>query len=252
MYDHFLIIVPFHKLGHRIAWHKLLISEEDYAYVNDVLNEIEKVVGELNLSSHIISTNSIDVKSIKEKDAFFEDVAFFEKEKEFIDLYRSEVSLNASDVATFILSISNDITHLKLQKLLYLCYEEFFVQYKKELFKDEILAFPYGPVIKSVYDIYCDYGKNKIEFKEDDSVYFSKLGVKTTPSFSKILFSEMGIDAMNSIVSTLKKYINKSAFELVDITHEENSPWSKVYEEKVYPKKITKDVIKEYAFDKID
>lgn len=250
MYDHFLIIVPFHKVGHRIAWHKLLLEEADYDYVNQVLSEIEEVVGELNLSSHIVSTNSKDVYSIKEKDAFFEDIAFFENEEEFIDSYKSEMSLNASDVATFILSIGNDITHLKLQKLLYLCYEDFLIKHKKPLFKDEILAFPYGPVIKNVYDTYSNHGKSKINFQEDDSVYFSKLDFKATPSFSKILFSEMGIDAMKSIITTLKKYINKSAFELVDITHEKGTPWSKVYKDKVYPREITVDIIKEYTLEK--
>ncbi|PTJ64917.1 MULTISPECIES: Panacea domain-containing protein [Staphylococcus] len=249
MYDHFLIIVPFHKAGHRIAWHKLLLEGKDYDYVDNVLSELESKVGELNLSSHIVSTETKDVQSIKEKDKFFSDIAFIENEEEFLFYYKSEVTLNASDVATFILSYGNDITHLKLQKLLYLCYEDFFIKYKKTLFDDKILAFPYGPVIKNVYDEYSEHGKNTIKFKEDDSVFFSKLDFKGTPSFSKILFSENGIIAMESILSTLKKHISKTAFDLVNITHKKGTPWSKVFQEKTFPKEITVNVIEEYVLE---
>lgn len=249
MYDHFLLIVPFHKSGHRIAWHKLLIEEEDYNYVDNVLSEIEKNVGELNMSSHIVSTESKDVQSISEKDMFFSDIAIFEKEEEFLFHYKSEVSLDATDVATFILSFGKNITHLKLQKLLYLCYEDFYIKYKKTLFKDRILAFPYGPVIKNVYDEYSEHGKNTIEFKEDDSVFFSKLDFKGTPSFSKILFSENGIIAMESILSTLKKQNDKTAFDLVEITHKKGTPWSRVYTKKTYPKEITVNIMEEYTIE---
>ncbi|WP_414054651.1 Panacea domain-containing protein [Macrococcus equi] len=244
MYDHFLLITPFHKIGHRIAWHKLLNEQDDFDYVEKVLNQVEKKVGDLNVSSHIITTESMDVESIKEKDLFFKDIVFIEDEKHFIDSYKSEIILTASDVATFIISHYDDITHLKLQKLLYLCYEDFLLKTGAPLFEDKIYAFPYGPVIKSVYDKYSNKGREKIDFKEDNTVYFSKIDVKVTPSFSKIIFSEAGTGAMKSILETLKNYINYSAYELVDITHKKGSPWSRVYK-KGFNREITPQIIEQ-------
>lgn len=245
MYDHFLLITTSHKSEHRMAWHKILVEREDYDYVEYVLKKVEKKVGDLNFSSHIITTSNEDVTSIQKKDQFFKDVVFFEEEDYFIDIYKKELTLNANDVATFIISQSDDITHLKLQKLLYLCYEDFLKNTGVPLFEDKIYAFPYGPVVKNVFNKYSHKGKDKIEFKEDNSVTFPKMSTKVTPSFSRILFSETGIGALNSIQKTLEKYVEKSAFDLVDITHRPGSAWDRVYEKDVYSKEITPEIIEQ-------
>lgn len=245
MYEHFVIITPYHKLGHRIGWHKVLDNDKDYEEVNDVLEKVIKKVGDLKVSSHVISTNSRNVQSIKDKDNFFHDVAFFEDEFQFIDMYKNEIELTAGDVAKFILSVGENITHLKLQKLLYLCYEDFMKLTGTSLFKDKIYAYKYGPVVKSVYDMYSDKGYSKLDFKEDDSVFLSKIDMLIKPSYSRILFSEAGSGALKSILDTLEKFIEFSASDLVDYTHQNGTAWSKVYKENIFNIEITDEVIEQ-------
>ena len=47
------------------------------------------------------------------------------------------------------------------------------------------------------------------------------------PAKSRILFAEDGTKKILSIEKTLKKYGNLSATELVDLTHQQKTPWSK-------------------------
>ena len=45
------------------------------------------------------------------------------------------------------------------------------------------------------------------------------------PSRSRILFAKDGIEKMESIDETLKKYGDFTANELVDLTHRKQTPW---------------------------
>ena len=50
------------------------------------------------------------------------------------------------------LSGNNDLTNLKLQKLLYFAQVEYLKEHDEKLFNEEIQAWQYGPVVKEVYD----------------------------------------------------------------------------------------------------
>ena len=60
------------------------------------------------------------------------------------------------------------ITHLKLQKLLYYAQGISLAIHDKPLFRENIVAWPHGPVVKEVYDIFCKYGRNFIDISEDE------------------------------------------------------------------------------------
>ncbi|WP_412518803.1 Panacea domain-containing protein [Staphylococcus simulans] len=229
MFKHFLLIVPDHRHGRRMGWHKLITSSHDYSDIKSVVKKIAGEAGDTQLASHIIVTDSIEISSIKNKDPFFSDVLFFENEDEFIDSYKNEKELTANDVANYILSIGQDITHLKLQKLLYLCYENVLKRLNFKLFDDYIYAYDYGPVIDSVYHRYKNGGKRKLDIEEDNSIYISESDSLITPSLSRILFSKNGINTLKIIDDTLDDYINYSAGELVKITHEKGTAWSNTY-----------------------
>ncbi|PKE22794.1 MULTISPECIES: Panacea domain-containing protein [Staphylococcaceae] len=248
MYKHFLIITPYHKSGHRIAWHKILSSKDDFSKANSVLERLMKKTGDLNVATHIITTDSKHPDSIVKKDKFFEDVAFYTDEESFIEQYKEELELTANDIAKFILSRYNTITHLKLQKLIYLCYEDFMRKTGVPLFKDEIYAFPLGPVIMNVYNKYTGGQKEYIELEEDDSVFLGSIMTNTRPSFSKILFSEVGIAALESITETLAENIRVPAYDLVEKTHQKGSPWRKIYKKGVPAKIIPVEVIRESIY----
>lgn len=85
MFKHFLLIAPDHRQECRMGWHKLITSSDDYKVIKDVVKKIAVEVEDTQLASHIIVTDSSELKSIKNKDAFFSDVVFFESEDEFIN-----------------------------------------------------------------------------------------------------------------------------------------------------------------------
>ena len=67
------------------------------------------------------------------------------------------------------------------------------------------------------------------------------------PAKSRIIFAEDGTEKIMSIDKSLKKYGSLSASELVDLTHQKETPWSKSFKgtEKSYSI-ISLDTIKRY------
>lgn len=120
----------------------------------------------------------------------------------------------ATTVAKFVLAYCTEqkhsISNLKLQKILYFLWIDFYKKIGIELFEDEICAWQLGPVIPAVYYEYCSYAG--------------------TPIFVE-KYPE--IDDSDSL--TLKKIINKyiivSASTLVNKTHQQGKPWNVVYKD---------------------
>ena len=132
-------------------------------------------------------------------------------------------------------------THLKLEKLVYLCFAEYLCQYEKALYKDKIYAYKYGPVVESVYERYKGYG-----YKEIDDTDIDATNIFEMPSRSRILFAEEGVAKIKSIDDTLEKYGVLSAGELVDLTHKKNTPWFLSGKGKLNNKIIENDTIKKF------
>ena len=111
------------------------------------------------------------------------------------------------------LSGNNDLTNLKLQKILYFAQVEFLKSHDVALFQENIQAWQYGPVVREVYDWLSQCGGYVItEFDvalEDTSNIASEI-----------------IDFLNMIWD---KYSRYSAWGLVEKTHEPNSVWNRVY-----------------------
>ena len=88
---------------------------------------------EVPLSTHFIETDSENWKSVEEYDPFFKGVKSYDDVKKFAEALKKDKELNGLDVAKYILARVQDCTHLKLQKLTYLCYADFFVQERSEI-----------------------------------------------------------------------------------------------------------------------
>lgn len=106
----------------------------------------------------------------------------------------------------------NDLTNLKLQKLLYFAQGEYLAQKRKPLFNDQIEAWDLGPVIKDVYN----------QFKFCGSFPVTVFDTKT----KKISIDKKTRDFLDRIWDRYGKY---SAAYLVEKTHKSNSPWSRYY-----------------------
>lgn len=239
-YKHFIAVSSLYSKGIRVAWHYSSRSL-DPLVIQNFLNSIKKKFGDIQLGIHRLVTNSPDWDSVSEKDAYFKDVVVIKSADDFISMLSYDNELSAIDVSKFILSVF-PMSHLKLQKILYLCYEKFLKKTGIPLFKDEIYAWKYGPVVESVYHQYKIYGSDVIPYEEDDTVIIPVDKITIPPSFMRILVSEHGEVALSIILTVLKKYGKYTAGELVEITHMEGTPWKKVYREGLN-KRITDEVI---------
>lgn len=240
---HYIIMSSSYSEGKRIAIDYIIEKESDYSRLKAILSKIIAECGkDVSVSTHLVQTDSELWSSVEEKDYFFKDVAVISGIDEFIKLIKNDRVLKGIDVAKYILC-KVKCTHLKLEKLVYLCFADYLCKYDKELFKDEIYAYKYGPVVKSVYDRYKKYGYMEIE---KDAADIDATDLAEMPSRSRILFAEDGILKIESIDRTIAKYGGLSANKLVEITHKPKTPWDVSGRGVSIDKIIENRVIKEY------
>lgn len=100
--------------------------------------------------------------------------------------------------------VGDAITNLKLQKLLYYAQGFYIALYKKPLFKEDLLRWEHGPVVREIYDLYSGYGNTLIPIPE------KRVG--------------LSIREKSLIENIWKIYGQFSAWRLRDMTHNE-MPW---------------------------
>ena len=125
-----------------------------------------------------------------------------------------------------------DVSNLKLQKLLYYCQAYTLAMTGKVLFKKDIQAWEYGPVIREVYDKYKKYQDNDIP--AGDIKECSEIGDKTAEAIIRMIKDSKG------------KY---SAFALIGMTHAE-TPWQEAYA-KGKNSVINPETMQSYFYDKL-
>lgn len=225
MINHYIIMASAYSIGKRIVL--------DYCYENDLnmhtiqndINYITKKCGEdISISSHSIQTKSSSWESVIRTDKFFKDTLVVKTKEEFVKIVLKDRELVGTDIAKYILSVI-PCTHLKLEKLAYMCYADYMCSEGEKLFTDKIYSYKLGPVIESIYNKYTKSGKGLLEV-EDDKITYDE-DEKKLPSRSRILASKDGLKKLLSIDKTLKMYGNYTASQLVDITHRKDTPWNK-------------------------
>lgn len=119
-------------------------------------------------------------------------------------------------VANFFISLgmneseSEDyMTNLRLNKLMYFAQAWSLVLLNKPLFAEPIEAWPFGPVIPSVYHKYKSYGKSQI-----------------TSLDSKFHMDLLDDQEQQLLFATMAYYGDYSTHGLVDMSHEAGSPWA--------------------------
>lgn len=221
MVRHFVIMSSSYSLGKRIAIDHILEEELDVSLINKEMETIKEMCGQtVSISTHWVVTDSTKWESVWKKDAFFADVYQVKKLSEFIELILEDRKLKGIDIAKYILT-KKKCSHLKLEKLVYFCYAEYMHIFKEKLFSDKIYAFKYGPVVESVYEKYKGQ-KEEIDgsdIKDDYDVMSLR---------SRVLFAHDGVKKLEVIERTLDMYGDKTASELVSLTHKIRTPWSSV------------------------
>lgn len=139
----------------------------------------------------------------------------------------------AMDFAKFIINYCTNngiaISDLKLQKILYYIQLAFISHLYRDAFVDEIEAWPYGPVIRKVYNAYSSYGSTKICLEYENTNIFDE-------EEEKIIYS------------VLYQCLSKTAWQLVEMSHATGGPWDSIYQNGIgYKQIIPKDIIRRYA-----
>ena len=250
MVKHFIIMVSAYSIGKRIA---IDYSSEDELQMNDIKKDIEYIKKECGddvpISTHFIQTEDFGWNKVAELDKFFENVELIDTKEKFVIILKKDRVLSGMDVARYILT-KVPCTHLKLQKLVYMCYADYLCEFKEKLFDDKIYAYRLGPVIETVYKRYKKYGSEYID-GEDDTITYNEID-KKMPIKSRILASEYGLKKIIHIDKTLEKYSKLSSSDLVKLTHKYSTPWSLSGEGKVTNNEIEDDlIIKYHKYEKL-
>lgn len=120
---------------------------------------------------------------------------------------------SAMDIAKYAVNrryeMEKPISNLQLQKILYFLQLVFASKTRVLLFSDPFEAWPYGPVVRDVYNEFADYGGFPI--RQGFSVAIEEDDLRS--------FLNAGIDLL----------AEKSPWELVSISHADGSPWDIVY-----------------------
>lgn len=128
----------------------------------------------------------------------------------------------ALDIAKYIITYSSEknksVSNLKMQKLLYFLWVDFYKETKNWLFNDSICAWQLGPVVPEAYYEFCSYA-----------------GIPINKTFNIKLDNANDKNIINTI---LDNYIDTSAYNLVERTHREGSPWSITYNKGLGSKEV--------------
>lgn len=127
------------------------------------------------------------------------------------------------------------MTHLKIQKLLYFTFGYHAAKFNEHLFYDPIEAWRYGPVVQSVYHHLSFSGDSVIDepiVTRDGEVPF---------------VSDDELNAIDTLQLVLRDLGHRTARELVEWTHAKNGPWDKTRDERQRGyKEIDKGLIRRY------
>lgn len=124
--------------------------------------------------------------------------------------------MKAKTVANYLVYIMNDafddLTNMKINKLLYFAQGYYLKKYGVPLFEDALEAWEHGPVVPEVYFAYKKYGEKPITDYDPSTV------------------DKVSREAEEILYGVARKYGRYTASALRNMTHVVGSPWDLVYE----------------------
>lgn len=145
----------------------------------------------------------------------------------------TKTSYNPIDVANYIIwranLIQKQITHVKLQKLIYYVVSKFAKDNNYLLINENIIKGQYGPIIKSVYHQFKLFGDQEItspvEYLSDESNYSGKgkfmIKFVDTNEKNKLLHQDKSLnDTVSYVLSNLG---DCTALQLINKIHSESA-----------------------------
>lgn len=135
---------------------------------------------------------------------------------------------NAIDIAQYVINYSIEkgkpIRNLKLQKLMYYIQAAFLVEKNTPCFKESIINWRHGPVVKEVYDKYKDYVDDVIDDKQYGyyDLFLDKEKFKFKANFIEFHPEKISNDDKRVINEVVDSFIDFDAWTLVYRTLDED------------------------------
>lgn len=249
MHYHFIAIYSHYSNGVRIGWHYTSDEKLDREIIQSFLDDSERKLGTADFGIHKLTTESRSWESVIEKDSFFENVIIIGEKDTFLETLDNDKNISVLDIAKFFLAYS-PVTNLKLQKLIYFAYATYLNATEKSLFPERIVAYRYGPVVEEVYRLYKNYGKKQIN--NDDTRTFQLKNLPISVPMAKIALNDDSVNILNALRDTVATYIDKSASELVHISHVEGGPWDHANPYNPLNRRVTDEYILNYHIKELE
>lgn len=120
-----------------------------------------------------------------------------------------------------------DITPMKLIKLVYFCYAWYLTLHEKKLFSEQVQAWKHGPVIPSIYHEFKRYGNSSIKtYSVEYDIESEKKSDLKYP-----IIAQDDLDTLKILDAVWENYKDKNGWELREITHQPSSPWHYAYQQ---------------------
>ncbi len=142
------------------------------------------------------------------------------------------------------------LSPLKLVKLVYIAYGWYLALKDQKLFNEPIEAWQHGPVIPSVYHEFKHYGSSPI-VGNSVTVDYEDLEGKLNLEISTPRVPDTDAEANIVLDNVWKSYKDYTAWQLREMTHEDGTPWKRVYVDGVRGIKMQDDHIREHYVDRI-
>jgi uncharacterized phage-associated protein len=156
---------------------------------------------------------------------------------------------DARAVANYFLDLAKrdgkTLDPMKIQKLVYLAHGWSLALTGKPLIVDKIEAWPYGPVIRSLYSAFKDAGSGPIEHPAFDVHVVDGKLTATAPKLDDI--EHWSNSEIKSLLDEVwRVYGDFTAIQLSNYTHQPGSPWAETWRPETNGLVISDDVIKDY------
>lgn len=122
------------------------------------------------------------------------------------------------------------LTNLHLQKMVYVCHGISLAHFDRPLILEDVQAWQYGPVVPSVYFNFKEHGSSVIKLNDRKDV-------------------ELDSDSHEIVCNVIDMLGDYTGWQLVDLTHQEGSPWHKVWKADKKIRAIPDEVIKQHYLE---
>lgn len=147
-------------------------------------------------------------------------------------------------VADYIIACGQGtLTPLQIIKLAYISHGFTLALTDRPLFRDDVQAWKYGPVVPAIYDTLKNYGASPVPV-----LAYCDTGIAAPAMTERTKFFEKTLtkNERSILDRVVELYGKMSGIELMKLTHKDGSPWSKYYKKGKMDIVIPESKIKEH------